>query len=221
MCVGEGRKTGGQMLAGVILSAGEGKRMGGIPKALLKIDNKTFIETISENLFSADLKDVYVVLGYYSDLIRSEISFKREKILTNPRPDRGQLSSLQTAIRNMPDEVRAIMVTLVDLPLIRPSTYSELIRKWEEKKNFIHVCTYNGRRGHPVIFPRRFFQELLTTPLEKGARTVVRSHQEEVVPWDGGDPGIFMDFDTEEDIKNNPINWELDEEDPVKGLRHN
>jgi molybdenum cofactor cytidylyltransferase len=189
------------MVAGVILSAGEGKRMGSVPKALLKIDNRTFLETISENLFIAGLEDVYVLLGYYSDLIESEVSLKREKILINPHPEMGQLSSLMVAIRNMPDKVSAIMVTLVDLPLIRLSTYSGLIRQWEGKKDFIHVCIYNGRRGHPVIFPRRFFQELLTTPLEEGARAVVRSHLEEVITWDEGDPGIFMDFDTEEDYQ--------------------
>ncbi|HPZ07312.1 MAG TPA: nucleotidyltransferase family protein [Candidatus Eremiobacteraeota bacterium] len=189
------------MLSGVILSAGEGKRMGGFPKALLKIEGRTFLEIICENLFLADIKHVYVVLGYYADMIKEYLPLKKERILINPDPKRGQLSSLQLAITSIPSEVKAIMVTLVDLPLVKLSTYVKLVKEGFKKIDLIHLPVYKCRRGHPVIFPRRFFQSLLDTPYEEGARSVVRANTGEVMTWNVDDPGIFMDFDTVEEYE--------------------
>ncbi len=189
------------MLSGIILAAGQGRRMGSFPKALLKIENKTFLETISGNMFLAGLTDVYIVLGYYSDRIRAEVEFKREIILENPEPDRGQLSSLHVAINSMAEYVRAVMVTLVDLPKVRVSTYEKLFSQWKLNREKIYVCTCGGKRGHPVIFPGKYFSELLNTPLELGARAVVRSHADELVCFEVDDPGICNDIDTVEDYE--------------------
>jgi CTP:molybdopterin cytidylyltransferase MocA len=187
------------MIAGVILSAGEGKRIGSIPKALLSIEEKTFLEIISENFFLAGIKHIYIVLGYYADLIKSHLPLKKEKILINTIPEMGQLSSLHIAIRNMPAEVTAIMVTLVDLPMVKLTTYSDLIKQWSIKPDMIYIPVCNGRKGHPVIFPVKVFSELLNTPLEKGARAVIHAHQEMVITCENDDPRIFTDIDTEED----------------------
>ncbi|MEQ8190186.1 MAG: NTP transferase domain-containing protein, partial [Candidatus Eremiobacterota bacterium] len=81
-------------IAGVILSAGEGSRMGSVPKALLQFKGKPFIEIISHNMSIAGIDDIYIVLGYHSDLIKSHLSLKKETFLINPVPEMGQLSSL-------------------------------------------------------------------------------------------------------------------------------
>jgi len=175
--------------------------MGNLPKALLKIENRTFLEIVSENMFLAGLRDVSIVLGYYSDRIRAEVEFKREIILENPEPERGQLSSLHVAINSMTEDVSAIMVTLVDLPKVKVSTYEKLFSQWKLNREKIHVCTYRGKRGHPVIFPEKYFTELLNTPLELGARAVVRSHADEMICLEVDDPGICNDIDTVEDYE--------------------
>ena len=187
------------MLSGVILAAGEGSRMGAIPKALLRIQDKTFLEIISENLFLSVRGKVFIVLGYYSELIKKELKFEKEIILINSEPERGQLSSLQTAIRHMPEEVTAIMVTLADLPLIKLSTYMKLIESWSLNSDMIHVPMADNKRGHPVIFPKRFFKDLLLAPQEKGARSVVRNNPDSLIQVEVQDKGIFRDFDTIED----------------------
>jgi len=175
--------------------------MGKIPKALLRYNNKTFLEIISEKLFFSGTGKVFIVLGYYADVIKKEINFEKETIIINPEPGRGQLSSLHTAIGHMPDEVTAIMVTLADLPLIDISTFRKLIQSWSLKSNMIHVPVTDNRRGHPVIFPRRFFNDLLLAPPEAGARYVVRNNPASVMEVDVRDKYIFRDFDTMEDYR--------------------
>lgn len=189
-------------IAGVILSAGEGSRMGSVPKALLTFQGKTFLEIISQKLYLAGINDIYIIIGYYSDIIKSHVSLKKETILINPAPEMGQLSSLHIAIKHMPSEVSAIMVTLVDLPLVTLTTCSNLIKQWSLKPDMIYIPICNGRKGHPVIFPRRIFNELLNTPLENGARAVIHSNQDIVIKCENDDPGIFTDIDTEEDYNN-------------------
>jgi molybdenum cofactor cytidylyltransferase len=189
-------------IAGIILSAGQGSRMGSIPKALLPFKGKTFIETISQNLSLAGIEDIYIVIGYHSDIIKSHISFARETILINPAPEMGQLSSLHIALKHIPSDINAIMVTLVDLPLIKLSTCSNLLNQWMQKPDMIYIPVCNGRRGHPVIFPRKVFAELLATPLDRGARAVVHSRQDIIVHCEENDSGIYTDIDTEEDYNN-------------------
>jgi molybdenum cofactor cytidylyltransferase len=84
---------------------------------------------------------------------------KKETILINHTPELGQLSSLHVAIKHMVPEVSAIMVTLVDLPLIKVTTYSNLLKEWSQNPDMIYIPVCNGKRGHPVIFPKKFFPE--------------------------------------------------------------
>ncbi|MEQ8190526.1 MAG: NTP transferase domain-containing protein, partial [Candidatus Eremiobacterota bacterium] len=94
-----------------------------------------------------------------------------------------------------------IMVTLVDLPLIKITTYSNLIKAWSLKPDMIYIPVYNDRKGHPVIFPKKVFPELLNTPVEQGARAVIHRNPCMVIKCKNDDPGIFTDIDTEEDYK--------------------
>ena len=190
------------MLAPVILAAGRGSRMGSVPKALLKIENKTFLDIIATNISSALPGKIYLVLGHYKDEINASIDCSKFNILINPRPERGQLSSLHTAINNMPSNVTAIMVTLVDLPLIKDHTYKKIVSQWKENKDKIHVVTCRGRRGHPVIFPKLYFKELLSAPPDKGARTVLHSNINDIISIEVNDSGIRKDFDTRGDYQN-------------------
>ena len=194
-------------IAGVILSAGEGSRMGSVPKALLRFKGSSFIEIISQHMSLAGIDDIYIVIGYHGDMIKSHLSMRKETLLINPAPEMGQLSSLHVAIKHMAPEVSAIMVTLVDLPLIKVTTYRKLLKEWSQKPDMIYIPVCNGRKGHPVIFPKKFFPELLNTPLNLGARAVVHSNQDSVIKCEYDDPGIFTDIDTEEDynrIVNDP-----------------
>jgi len=187
------------MIAAVILSAGESSRMGR-PKALLPIDGQTFIERIVAALKQGGLERIIVVLGFNAEEMRHKIDHLPVEIAVNPDYKQGQLSSLQTAIRYLESDQNCdgMMVHLVDHPYIDAKLVREMLRRVNEAKNSIVVPRHQGKRGHPVIFSRALFAELLSAPMDEGAKAVVNEHRDETLEIDTDDVGITLDIDTPE-----------------------
>lgn len=187
-------------LSAVILAAGESKRMGRA-KALLRLNTRTFLEAICSRLRESGVGEVIVVLGAGADTIKKGVVLESERLVINDRYEDGQLSSLQCGLRAVSPLAGAVLVTLVDHPLITPSTYVRLKAAWDDEPDKIIVATFKGRGGHPVIFPRSVFSELMDAPAGVGARFVVRKDRSRVCRLECGDPGIVADIDRPEDYK--------------------
>jgi molybdenum cofactor cytidylyltransferase len=187
------------MIAGVILSAGESSRMGQ-PKALLPIASQTFIERIVGALRRAGLEKIIVVLGHHAEALRQSIAPLGVTILVNADYKQGQLSSLQTAVRHLWQDENCIgmLVHLVDHPYIDAPLVNALIERFEASGKPIAVPRFHGKRGHPVIFARSLFNELLSAPQDQGAKAVVNAHRHETFEFETEDEGITVDIDTPE-----------------------
>jgi len=193
------------MIIAVILSAGESSRMGR-PKALLPIDGVRFIERIVATLKSTRVDEIITVLGHNAEEMRQKVSDLPVKIVVNPDYKQGQLSSLIAAIRSIESgenhhRVDAILVHLVDHPYINVDLVNLMIDRFYETKQLIVVPRYRGRRGHPVIFSRALFAELLAAPLDQGAKTVVHAHRDQTLEIDTDDAGVTVDIDTPEEYR--------------------
>jgi molybdenum cofactor cytidylyltransferase len=191
------------MIAAVILSAGESSRMGR-PKALLPIEGVRFIEKIVTSLKSSKVGDILVVLGHDAEELRQKIADLPIEVVINPDYKRGQLSSLVAAIRSLDSSPNAenmdgILVHLVDHPYINPTLVDLMIDRFYETKALIVVPRYRGRRGHPVVFSRALFSELLDAPLDQGAKAVVHAHRKDTLEIETEDEGITIDIDTPEE----------------------
>lgn len=187
------------MIAAVVLSAGESSRMGQ-PKALLRIDKQTFIERIVSALKDGGIERIIVVLGFNADMLRREMAHLPVEMLVNPDYKLGQLSSLQIAVRHLQaaQDCDGMMVHLVDHPYIEPNLVRLMAERFAEGKFAIVVPRHHGKRGHPVIFSRTLFDELLGAPLEQGAKAVVNAHRQDTLVIDTDDVGITLDIDTPE-----------------------
>jgi len=193
------------MITAVILSAGESSRMGR-PKALLPIDGVRFIERIVATLKSTRIDEIIAVLGHNAEEMRQKVSDLPVKIVVNPDYKQGQLSSLIAAIRSIESgenhhRVDAILVHLVDHPYINVDLVNLMIDRFSETKQLIVVPRYRGRRGHPVIFSRALFAELLAAPLDQGAKAVVHAHRDQTLEIDTEDEGVAIDIDTPEEYR--------------------
>ena len=178
----------------------------GQPKALLPIDGERFIERIVSTLKSTKVGEIVVVLGHNAEEMRQKISDLPVKIVVNPEYEKGQLSSLVAAIREIeswssPSDVDGILVHLVDHPYISASLVNLMIDRFHETKKLIVVPRYHGHRGHPVIFSTVLFPDLLSTPLDQGAKSVVHAHQNDTLEIDTEDKGVTIDIDTPEEYK--------------------
>ena len=187
------------MIAAVVLSAGESSRMGR-PKALLPIEGETFIGRIVASLKQTQVGKIIVVLGHNSDLLAAAIRPLAVDILINTNYKLGQLSSLQVAVRKLlPDaDCDGMLVHLVDHPYIDASLVDRMIQQFYESKKDIIVPRCHGKRGHPVLFSRALFDELLDAPIDQGAKAVVNAHGNGTLEIDTDEKGITVDIDTPE-----------------------
>ena len=186
-------------IAAVVLSAGESSRMGR-PKALLSIEGETFIGRIVGSLKRTQVGKILVVLGHNAGPLAAAIGALPVEILINPNYQLGQLSSLQVAVRTLlPDpDCDGMLVHLVDHPYLDASLVDRMIRQFYESKKDIVVPRCRGKRGHPVLFSRRLFGELLDAPMDQGAKAVVNAHGDATLEMETDEEGITVDIDTPE-----------------------
>ncbi|KPL14745.1 MAG: hypothetical protein AMS23_00270 [Bacteroides sp. SM1_62] len=190
------------MIAAIVLAGGDSTRMGR-PKALLKLAGTYFIDVILLNLHQTGYEKIIVVLGRQYKLIHDSMHFNKSyNCLQNKHPEKGQLSSLQLALKQFGSEVAGTLVALVDHPLVTKDTYRKMHDLAEKRPDSIIIPIFKGKRGHPVYFGCRYFGELLQAPLELGARYVLNNYNSEILEIPVEDRGVVKDIDTPEEYNN-------------------
>jgi molybdenum cofactor cytidylyltransferase len=192
------------MIAAVILAAGASSRMGRDKGLLGMPGGGTFLSRLVWSLRDGGCTDVVAVVGVAEDAFRAAVERERipVRLVRNPDPSRGQLSSLHEALDDLAARVpRAIMMAPVDLPLVAPATVRAVIEAWQREGAPVVRPSRRGRHGHPVLFDARVLPELRAAGLSGGARVVVRAHADELCDVEVDDPGAFEDIDTPEDYR--------------------
>jgi molybdenum cofactor cytidylyltransferase len=170
------------MLAAVILSGGASQRMGS-PKALLPYQGRPFLEHLLQVTTHAKIGVRRVVLGAHAERIADAVRLAADEVVINEQWEQGQLSSIQAGIRSLPAATHGIILCLIDHPLISANLVHDLIERFysaQAARPLIVLPLYQGKRGHPVIFSAAVYGELLTAPMQEGARSVVWAHPAEV-----------------------------------------
>jgi CTP:molybdopterin cytidylyltransferase MocA len=184
-------------LAGLILAAGESRRMG-YPKALLSYRGETFLDRLI-GLFEPHCAPVIVVLGAQAERIRAGTARAgAAEFVVNPDYTRGQISSLQCGLAAVPADAGAVLLTLVDHPAVSPETVAALAAPAPGGGPLLRIPRYRERRGHPLRIARELIPEFLAVPPEGAARDVVHRHVARTGYLDVDDPGILADIDDAE-----------------------
>ena len=192
------------MIRGIILAAGRSTRMGQ-PKAGLLVaeGGTTFAAAITATLQAAGLADVIVVAGAHPREVAEAVrGLAGVQVVQNPQWEAGQLSSLVAGLDavDTPD-LDAVLVTLVDIPLVRRDTVEALLETWRATRAPIVRPAIGTRHGHPVIFGRATFEDLRTAPLDVGAKAVIARWGRAIVNVAVDDPGVLVDVDTPADYE--------------------
>lgn len=182
------------MLAAAILAAGESRRMGK-PKALLPYRGHTFAEHLVETMKHPRVGIIRIVLGARAEELQVKLNVESGSIVVNEDWQTGQLSSIQAAIRSLPQgATEGLMICPVDHPLVSPKLVDVLIEAFDSTAKRIVLPTFQGRRGHPVIFHASLYDELLAASVEVGARQVVWAHAEEVLEVPTEEEGVILNL---------------------------
>ena len=194
------------MIAAIVLAAGESRRMGR-PKARLPFpepdgSESTFLTHVVRVLTESRARPIIVVLGHGASELERDLQGTEARAVRNPAYRDGMLSSIQAGVRALSDEpVEGLLVLPVDQPAVSAAVVDRIIARFEEGPAPVVLPRFAGRRGHPVLFAREVWSELLEAPAEVGARRVVWDHQDALVEIDVDDAGVTIDVDTPSDYE--------------------
>jgi molybdenum cofactor cytidylyltransferase len=189
------------MLAAAILAAGESRRMG-TPKALIPYRGSTFLEHLVEVTRHPRVGIIRVVLGAGAENIRTQLKLSGDLVIINDNWRQGQLSSIQTAVRSiMKDETDGIIVCPVDHPLVSKDLVAQIIAAFDAGGKDIALPTFQGKRGHPVIFRADLYDELLAASPSIGARQVVWEHKDSILEIPTDEEGVVLNLNDPETLR--------------------
>jgi len=187
-------------IAGIILAAGSGVRMGKT-KQLLPFKNKPLLSHVIENARQSNLYETVVVLGHRADEIKKTVDFSGTKTIINSEYLKGQSTSLIKGLENISSVCDAAMFLLGDQPLITPSTLNTIIQAFITSKSPITIPYYNNMRGNPVIIAKALFHELKLLSGDTGPRILFKKFQKSILKVQVSDNVILIDVDTKADYK--------------------
>lgn len=187
-------------LPAVVAAAGLSSRMGA-SKPLLDADGMSFLGRVMEALKGGGAHPVLVVVRDLDGREATEARSLGGVPVMNPDPSPGPISSLQAGIRALPETAPGTLFTPVDHPLFLSSTVLRLVEAFLESSPPLAAPAHGGRPGHPVIFSRVLFPDLLRKDLPQGARSVVHRYLESRLLIAVNDPGVLADIDTPEDYR--------------------
>jgi molybdenum cofactor cytidylyltransferase len=173
----------------------------GARKALLDAGGTTFLSRTVGSLREGGASPILVVVRDPSAEEGMEALASGGVVIRNPDPAPGSISSLQAGIRALPPEAPGVLFCPVDHPLFLATTVEALCAEFAATSSPITAPTYGGRRGHPVVFSRSLFRELLEDDLPEGARSVIHRYLKARVEVPVNDPGVLADIDTPADYQ--------------------
>ncbi|KKD03848.1 nucleotidyltransferase family protein [Streptomyces sp. WM6386] len=189
-------------VAGLLLAAGGGRRLGGRPKALLQHRGRPLIEHAVDVLRAAGCARVHVVLGAAADAVRETARLDGCVLVDNPAWEQGMGSSLRAGLDSFSGtDVRAVLVSLVDQPGIGPEAYARVLVAYRSPDSLVSAA-YDGVRGHPVLFGSAHWAGIAATADgDRGARAYLKEHAGEIALVECGDIARPYDIDTVEDLQ--------------------
>ena len=188
------------MTGGILLAAGESRRMGEAAKLLLAVGGQPLVRVCARALVDAGLAPVIAVLGSRAQEVRESLAGLPVRCIDNPRFSRGMGTSLAAGVAALPATLDAAVIALGDMPAVGSETVRVLLLARGERG--ITVPVYRGRRGHPVVFDlSRYREHLQALDGDRGARAILEAHPDDVARVPVDDPGVVLDLDTREEYE--------------------
>jgi molybdenum cofactor cytidylyltransferase len=187
-----------QFISGLILGAGASQRLGP-PKQLLPFRGTTMLGWVVKQAERATgLDELIVVLGRAADEIRRQVDFEGARVVENPVFTEGCASSYKAGLAALNPKSQAMMIILGDQPGTSPEVIDRLAEEWRQTESSIALCSYNGRKGHPMIFAHSMFEQLAGLHGDKAAWKLVDANAAHEVQFDLPFPD---DINTAEDFE--------------------
>ncbi|MFF8991053.1 NTP transferase domain-containing protein [Streptomyces sp. NPDC014983] len=188
-------------VAGLVLAAGGGRRLGGRPKALLAHRRRPLVEHAVGVLRTAGVGRIHVVLGAGAEEVRARADLGGCVLVDNPDWAEGMGSSLRAGLASLArTDARAALVSLVDQPGIGPEAVARVLSAYGGGDTLVSAA-YDGTRGHPVLFGAAHWAGIAAAATgDRGARAYLKAHERDIRLVECADAAEPYDIDTEADL---------------------
>ena len=184
-------------IAAVVLAAGQSRRMGAVNKLLAEIGGTPMVAQVVDVALASQARPVIVVVGHEAQRVREALTGRDVLFVDNPGYADGISTSLRHGLRALPRGTDGALICLGDMPRVAPEQLDRLIAAFNPVEGrAICVPTVHGKRGNPVLFARRFFEEMESVSGDVGARHLIGEAPELVCEVEMADGGVLLDIDT-------------------------
>ena len=192
------------MIAPIVLAAGHSTRMGSPKPLLLDQEGRCFIARIARTFAKAGFNQLTIVTGASHNLIVQALEADAPPIaihfVRNWQPEAGQLSSILVGMdAAITPTVEAILLTLVDIPFVAVETIQVIVEAYYKNNSPIVRPAIGSQHGHPVLFDQSLFRALREADPERGAKTIIRKYEKDILNVRISDEGALTDIDTPAD----------------------
>ena len=189
-------------LGAVLLAAGEGRRMGGVTKPLIRLQGVPLIRRLLVALSGAGVDEVVVVTGYCHEAVEAAIVDFPVTVIYNADYAAGQQGSVRCGLEALSSTLDGVMIVLADQPLIGAEDLKELIAAFKKRPaGHVVVPMVEGQRGNPILLDNFAREEILRSGLNLGCRHLIEHHPELVHLHQTANRRFVTDLDSPEDIE--------------------
>jgi molybdenum cofactor cytidylyltransferase len=192
-------KPPGARIAAVVLAAGRSSRMGAANKLLADVDGVPMVRRVVEATLASAARPVIVVTGNEQGKVQAALRGCKVTFVHNPTFAEGMSTSLKAGLAALPDTSAGALICLGDMPMVTPTVLDRLTAAFNpDEGRAICVPTWNGKRGNPVLWARRFFSDMADLAGDVGAKHLIGEHAELVAEVAMPDDAVLTDIDTPE-----------------------
>jgi molybdenum cofactor cytidylyltransferase len=189
----------------ILLAAGRSERFSKGNKLLYRVNGEPLIRRIVKTALDSDADEVVLVTGYQSDELKytvKELIGRKLRVVYNKNYEQGMSASVKAGVKKVLNRSDAVMIHPADVSFISKGTINKLIEEYKKKKPKIAVVSYGGRAGHPIIFDKALFNEILEiTEEEMGLKSVINKHRNEILYVNVDEREVLIDIDMVEDVE--------------------
>ncbi|MBT9477063.1 nucleotidyltransferase family protein [Polaromonas sp.] len=218
-------KQGGGLYArlrvgAVLLAAGEGARMGGVAKPLIRLQGVPLISRQLIALSGAGVDEVVVVTGHAREAIEAQVQAFPVTLAHNPAYAEGQQGSVRVGLAALSGHFDAVFVVLADQPLIGSADLTELLAAFKKRPaGNVVVPVVGGQRGNPIVLDDVARSQILASDTNLGCRHLIERQPELVHVHETSNTRFITDLDTLQDVEQlaQRTGWRLELPDAATG----
>jgi molybdenum cofactor cytidylyltransferase len=184
-------------IAGLVLAAGQSRRMGARNKLLAEIDGVAMVRRVVEAVIASKAEPVLVVTGHEAERVRGALEGLPVDFVDNPDFEEGISASLRHGLAAIPQDCDGVLVCLGDMPRVDAAMLDKLIAAFApERGKDICVPVHQGKRGNPVLWGKRHFAEMRDVAGDVGAKHLIGRNAEAVQEVTIDQDGVLIDVDS-------------------------